>query len=421
MNCVLQGGLVYLDGQFIRGSVFIRDGVVTAIGDGVPSPTDRVINCTGRHIFPGFTDVHVHLREPGFSYKETMATGTLSAARGGYTAVCAMPNLNPVPDSMPALQTQLDMIARGAVVRVLPYGAITRGQQGSELADMTGMAPHVAGYSDDGRGVQGDALMRQAMLEAKRLGKVVVAHCEDESLPHGAVNDCAWARQQGLSLNDPASEWAQVKRDLKLVRETGCRYHVCHISTGQSARLIRQAKQEGLDVTCETAPHYLLLDDSALKDDGRFKMNPPLRSADDRRALVEALLDGTIDMIATDHAPHSAQEKAGGLKNSMNGVVGLECAFPLLYARLVKPGMLPLKRLIDLLHHQPNRRFDIDTALAVGKPANLCVWDLDRPVRIDPEQFVSLGRSTPFAGEEALGACVLTIADGRIAWQEETP
>ena len=418
MNCVLKDGLVYLDEGFIRANVFIRGGVVTAIGDGAPSPDDRVINCTGLHIFPGFTDVHVHLREPGFSYKETIATGTLAAARGGYTAVCSMPNLNPAPDGMPGLQPQLDLIAQGARVRVIPYGTITRGQRGEHLADMAGMAPHVAGYSDDGRGVQSDALMREAMLEAKRLGKPIVAHCEDESLPHGAVNDCAWARQQGLSLNDPASEWAQVQRDLALVRETGCPYHICHVSTGESARLIRQAKQEGLDVTCETAPHYLLLDDSCLQDDGRFKMNPPLRSAEDRVALVEALLDGTIDMMATDHAPHSAQEKAGGLKGSLNGVVGLECAFPLLYAKLVKPGILPLEHLIQLMHHAPNRRFGIDAALAVGQPANLCVWDLARAVRITPEQFVSLGHSTPFAGESAYGACTLTIADGRIAWEE---
>ena len=420
MNCVLQGGLVYQHGKFIRGSVFIRDGVVTAIGDGVPSPTDRVINCTGLHIFPGFTDVHVHLREPGFSYKETIATGTLAAARGGYTAVCAMPNLNPVPDGMSVLQPQLDVIAREARVKVLPYGAITQGQRGEQLADMEAMAPHVAGYSDDGRGVQSESVMRAAMLTAKRLGKVIVAHCEDESLPHGAVNDCMWARQQRLSLNDPASEWAQVKRDLALVRETGCRYHVCHVSTGESARLIRQAKREGQDVTCETAPHYLLLDDSMLIDDGQFKMNPPLRSAQDRLALVDALLDGAIDMIATDHAPHSAQEKAGGLRGSLNGIVGLECAFPMLYTRLVKPGKLPLQRLIALLHNAPNQRFAIDTVLAVGQPANLCVWDLARPVRIAPEQFASLGRSTPFAGEEAFGACTLTIAGGRIAWQEES-
>ena len=405
MDRVLTGALVWSEGQFRPRNVFIRGGIVTAISQEAPSPEDITADCHACHVFPGFTDVHVHLREPGFSYKETIASGTRAAARGGYTALGAMPNVQPMPDNGEHLEEQLALIKRDARVRVIPYGTITMGENGEALSDMAALAPHVLGFSDDGRGVQDAEMMRSAMLEAKRLDKVIAAHCEDEDL----LRQCRSAE----------SEWRQLQRDLDLVRETGCRYHACHLSTGKSIDLIRRAKADGLDVTCETAPHYLLLDDTDLEDNGRFKMNPPLRSPEDRLSLIAGLQDGTIDMIATDHAPHSAEEKAGGLLGSLNGVVGLECAFPLLYQHLVRTGALELRQLIGLMHDRPNERFRIDTALKIGKPANLCAWDLERPVTIDPDAFRSLGRSTPFAGSEAHGACTLTIADGRIAWQED--
>lgn len=419
MDCVLTGALVWSDNKYRPQNIFIRGGIVTDISQKAPSPDDTAISCSSRHAFPGFTDVHVHLREPGFSYKETISSGTLAAARGGCTALCAMPNVKPMPDSLPHLEEQLALIRQHAHVRVIPYGTITKQEQGAQLSDMAALSPHVAGFSDDGRGVQNDEVMRGAMLKAKRLGRLIAAHCEDESLLHGGViNDCAYALSHHLPVISKQSEWRQLERDLDLVRQIGGRYHACHLSTMESVALIRRAKAQGLDVTCETAPHYLLLDDSQLQDDGRFKMNPPLRGAEDREALIAGLLDGTVDMIATDHAPHAAQEKAGGLANSLNGVVGLECAFPLLYHHLVRGGVLALRRLITLMHDRPNARFGIDTALEINKPANLCVWDLDREIRIDPDTFLSLGRSTPFAGHTAHGVCTLTIADGKIVWQE---
>ena len=370
-------------------------------------------------VFPGFCDVHVHFREPGFSYKETIATGSRAAARGGYTAVCTMPNLNPVPDSVEHLEVQRRLIEETACIHVYPYGAITVGEQGEALSDLEGMAPDVVGFSDDGRGVQSDDLMRQAMLRAKALGKPIVAHCEVNSLLRGGyIHDGDYAKAHGHRGICSESEWGQIARDLQLVKETGCAYHVCHVSAKESVALIRKAKAEGLDVTCETGPHYLVMDDSDLQEDGRFKMNPPLRGKEDREALIHGILDGTIDMIATDHAPHSAEEKSKGLAKSMMGIVGLETAFPILYTNLVKKGVLTLNMLIDLMHTNPSKRFGIGTPLAVGMPANLTVYDLNETYTIDPAKFCSMGKSTPFTGWEVSGRCKLTMYKGIPVWEE---
>ena len=365
-------------------------------------------------VFPGFADVHVHLREPGFSYKETIASGTRAAAHGGYTAVCAMPNLNPVPDSGEHLEVQEAAIAAGAVIHVYPYGAITVGEQGETLADLAALAPRVCGFSDDGRGVQARAMMEAAMVEAKALGKVIAAHCEDNALLHGGyIHDGGYARTHGHKGICSESEWGPIARDLELAAKTGCKYHVCHISTKESVELIRQAKKSGVDVTCETGPHYLVLDDSCLREDGRFKMNPPLRDRSDREALVEGLRDGTIDMIATDHAPHSAEEKARGLAKSAMGVVGIETAFPVVYTYLVKPGLVPLETVVNALTVNPRTRF----GLPLGE--DFSVWDLEDRYVIDPETFLSLGRATPFAGMEVQGRNLLTVCGGKAVWQAE--
>ena len=365
-------------------------------------------------VFPGFADVHVHLREPGFSYKETIASGTRAAAHGGYTAVCAMPNLNPVPDSGEHLEVQEAAIAAGAVIHVYPYGAITVGEQGEALADLAALAPRVCGFSDDGRGVQARAMMEAAMVEAKALGKVIAAHCEDNALLHGGyIHDGGYARAHGHKGICSESEWGPIARDLELAAKTGCKYHVCHISTKESVELIRQAKRSGVDVTCETGPHYLVLDDSCLREDGRFKMNPPLRDRSDREALVEGLRDGTIDMIATDHAPHSAEEKARGLAKSAMGVVGIETAFPVVYTYLVKPGLVPLETVVNALTVNPRTRF----GLPLGE--DFSVWDLEDRYTIDPARFLSLGRATPFAGMEVQGRNLLTVCGGKAVWQAE--
>lgn len=382
------------------------------IAASLSSPGFAVFNSPRYVIFPGFCDVHVHFREPGFSYKETMETGSIASARGGYTTVCTMPNLNPVPDSLEHLNAQLERIRSGACIQVVPYGAITVGERGETLADLEAMAPYVAGFSDDGRGVQSEELMRQAMLRAKALGKPIVAHCEDNSLLRGGyIHDGAYAKAHGHRGICSESEWGPIARDLKLVKETGVSYHVCHISTKESVELIRQAKAEGLDVTCETGPHYLVMDDSMLEENGRFKMNPPLRSKEDREALVQGLLDGTIDMIATDHAPHSAEEKARGLEKSAFGVVGIETAFPIIYTYLVKPGILPLERAVDLLCANPRKRF----GLTLGR--DFSVWDLDAESTVDSKDFLSMGKATPFEGWKVSGRCLATIRDGQIVYQ----
>ena len=408
-----------MDGKL---SVLIEDGRIVSISPKTPVVSDaQVIKLDHGMVFPGFVDVHVHLREPGFSYKETIATGTRAAARGGYTAVCPMPNLKPVPDSLENLKPELDAIEKDGVIHVHPYGAITVGEKGETLADLEAMAPYVVAFSDDGKGVQRDEKMKEAMTRAKALGKVIVAHCEDETLLNGGyIHDGDYARAHGHKGNVSASEWKQVERDLELVRETGCAYHVCHVSTKETVDLIRKAKAEGLDVTCETGPHYLVMNDSMLQEDGRFKMNPPIRSEEDRRALLAGLLDGTVDMIATDHAPHSAEEKSRGLEKSLFGVVGLETAFPVLYTELVKTGVLTLDRLIDAMVTRPARRFGIGTpALKEGAPADLTVFDLNESYRIDPADFLSMGRATPFAGRTVFGKCLLTLCGGEIAWQAE--
>lgn len=365
-------------------------------------------------IVPGLCDVHVHFREPGFSYKETIASGSAAAAHGGYTTVCTMPNLDPVPDSAEHLQVQLDAIKRGAAIKVLPYGAITVGEKGEELSDMESMVDKVCAFSDDGRGVQNDGMMREAMAKAKRLGKIIAAHCEDNSLLFGGyIHDGEYARMHGHRGISSASEYKQIERDLRLAEETGCAYHVCHISTKESVELIRQAKAHGVNVTCETAPHYLVLCDEDMQEDGRFKMNPPLRSLEDKQALIEGIKDGTIDMIATDHAPHSAEEKGRGLEKSLMGVVGLETAFPVLYTELVKKNIITLERLVELMSFKPKERFGIDTN------NDFAVFDISEAYKIDPEDFLSMGRATPFVGREVFGRCLLTVHNEKVVYKAE--
>ncbi len=402
----------HLKAAVVTGSLAspVSDGIRASI----LTPSFSRFNNSKYAVFPGFCDVHVHFREPGFSYKETIATGSAAAARGGYTAVCTMPNLNPVPDSAGHLRQQLSIIEDSACIHVYPYGAITVGEQGQLLADLEAMAADVAGFSDDGRGVQSDKLMRAAMCRAKSLKKPIVAHCEvNELLRGGYIHDGAYAKAHGHRGICSESEWAQIARDLKLVEEIGVKYHVCHISTKESVELIRQAKARGVDVTCETGPHYLVMDDSFLQEDGRFKMNPPLRSAEDRQALIRGIQDGTIDMIATDHAPHSAEEKSRGLEKSAFGVVGIETAFPICYTYLVKTGLISLEKLIDLLVKNPRERF----GLPLGK--DFSVWDLGQAYEIDPDQFLSMGKATPFEGWSVQGKCIATVCDGAIVYHAE--
>ena len=418
MEYVLAGASVYYGGRFASLDLYIKDGIVADAAPSLPRmPGVRVFDLDGCSVFPGLSDVHVHLREPGFSYKETIASGSAAAARGGFTTVCAMPNLSPVPDCLENLRRELAIIERDAKVRVLPYGSITKGEAGAELSDMEELAPHVAAFSDDGKGVQDAGLMEAAMHKAKSLGMILAAHCEDDSLLRGGyIHDGAYAKAHGHRGICSESEWGPVKRDVELAKKTGCAYHVCHVSTKESVAVIRKAKADGADVTCETAPHYLLLTEDDLQEDGRFKMNPPLREKADRDALIEGLLDGTIDMIATDHAPHSAEEKSKGLEGSAMGIVGLETAFPLLYTGLVKTGVLTLKKLLDLMHGAPMRRFGVGHDIEIGRSADLTVFRLDKSYVIDPRDFLSLGRATPFEGREVCGECILTIADGRIAY-----
>ena len=362
-------------------------------------------------VFPGFCDVHVHFRDPGFIYKEDMATGSSSAIHGGYTAVCTMPNLSPVPDSVEHLKEQTDRIRSDAKIAVYPYGAITVGEKGETMADLEGMAPDCIAFSDDGRGVQDDGMMREAMIRAKKLGKIIAAHCEVNDLLFGGyIHDGEYAKAHGHRGICSASEYKQIERDLKLADETGCAYHVCHISAKESVDLIRQAKKSGVNVTCETGPHYLVLCDSDLKEEGRFKMNPPLRSREDREALIDGIVDGTIDMIATDHAPHSAEEKAKGLEKSAFGIVGLETALPVMYTYLVKTGIITLEKLADLMCYNPRERFGIPMG------ADFSVWALDEKFTVNPDEFFSKGRATPFAGTELYGKIKTTIYGGRIVW-----
>ncbi len=401
MKILLKGATIFKDGRFSRQDISVVSGMIGHISPHMPaSGYDKAFNLKGAYVFPGFADVHVHLREPGFSYKETIETGTAAAARGGYTTICSMPNLSPPPDGKAGLDEQLLLLSKHAKIRVMPFGTITEKRQGENLSDMRALALQVAGFSDDGSGVQGDELMEEAMWESKALSKIIAAHAQDED----------------YDPNSSESEYMQLKRDLALVEKTGCAYHACHISTKESVELIRQAKLKGLDVSCEVTPHHLLLCDEDTKDDGRFKMNPPLRSRQDMQALRQGLKNGTIDMIATDHAPHSAEEKAKGMAGSENGVSGLECAFAVLYTGLVLTGEISLPKLIYLMSEAPGRRFGLEYGINTGRPANLTVFSLDKPYRVDPATFLSKGKSTPFEGMKVQGRCLLTLYGGVEAW-----
>ncbi len=398
---------IYKDGRFIICNAIVKDAELV-FTDNLSEADEIIDNCL---ILPGLADVHVHLREPGFSYKETIATGTMAAARGGYTAVCTMPNLNPVPDTLEHLKVQQDIIDRDANVRVLPYASITKGEKGEELSDMDQLASHVCAFSDDGKGVQSADMMKAAMMKAASLGKLITAHCEvNDLLKGGYIHDGRYAAEHGHKGICSASEYEQIARDVELAAETGCGYHVCHISTKESVDIIRKAKSRGINVTCETGPHYLLMCEDDLQELGRFKMNPPLRGADDKAALIEGIKDGTIDMIATDHAPHSAEEKSKGLAGSSMGVVGLESAFALLYTYLVLPGVITLERLMQLMIDNPKKRFSIDTG------NDFTIFETDTEYVINPDDFLSMGRATPFEGWKVKGRCLLTVCDGKVAY-----
>ncbi len=423
MTTLLKNGMVLTPLGFEKKDVFVSNGnvFVSSTDTFDTDHASSIIDCTDRIIIPGFTDVHVHLREPGFFYKETIASGTAAAAKGGYTCVCPMPNLKPVPSDMESLQTQLSIIEKDAKVKTIPYGTITQNQDGrSALSDMEAMAPYVCAFSDDGKGVQTGDLMEEAMEKAKELGKLIVAHCEDESLLHGGyIHDGEYAKAHNHKGICSESEWGQVKRDVQLAEKTGASYHVCHISTKETVDIIRQAKARGVDVTCETGPHYLVLCDADLQEDGRFKMNPPLRAAADRDALIEGLCDGTIDMIATDHAPHSEEEKSKGLAGSAFGIVGLETSFPILYTHLVKKGIISLEKLIEVMSINPRRRFGFEGGVIEdGAPADLTVIDLNRHFSIDPSDFVSMGKATPFTDWKVYGKVVMTLVEGEIVYDE---
>lgn len=425
MTTLFKNGTVFTPRGFEKRDVFVSDGkvFVNSLSSLNMESADRAIDCTGRVIVPGFTDVHVHLREPGFFYKETIATGTAAAARGGYTCICPMPNLNPVPSTMEALKVQLDIIEKDARVKVIPYGTITMEQNGrSALSDMDALAPHVCAFSDDGKGVQTGDLMEEAMKRAKQLDKLIVAHCEDESLLDGGyIHDGTYAKAHGHKGICSESEWKQVERDVALAEKTGAGYHICHISTKETVDIVRQAKAQGVDVTCETGPHYLVLCDADLQEEGRFKMNPPLRDAADRDALIAGIKDGTIDMIATDHAPHSAEEKAKGLAGSAFGIVGLETSFPILYTYLVKKGVIPLEKLIEIMSVNPRRRFGLEGGfIEDGQPADLTIIDLDETYTIDPAEFASMGKATPFDGRKVNGRILMTLVEGEIKYEKTT-
>ncbi len=423
MTTLLKNGTIYTPSGFEKKDVFISKGkvFVNSISSTDIESTDTIIDCTDKVIVPGFTDVHVHFREPGFFYKESIATGTAAAAKGGYTCVCPMPNLNPAPSSLDALKVQLDIIEKDAKVKTVPYGTITVKQDGrSQLSDMEAMAPYVCAFSDDGKGIQTGDLMEDAMTKAKSLNKLIVAHCEDESLLFkGYIHDGKYAKEHGHRGICSESEWKQVERDIELAEKTGAGYHICHVSTKESVELVRQAKARGVDVTCETGPHYLILTEDDLQEEGRFKMNPPLRTAADRAALIKGIQDGTVDMLATDHAPHSAEEKAKGLEKSAFGIVGLETAFPLMYTYLVQKNVISLEKLIEIMSVNPNRRFGFDGGrMEDGAPADLTVLDLNARYKIDSDTFLSKGKATPFDGWEVTGKVMMTIVEGEIKYEE---
>lgn len=406
MKTLLKGGRIYTSEGMKKRDIIIKDDRIFAVSKELSNESaDKVIQCDNFFIAPGFKDVHVHFREPGFSYKETILTGSLAAAKGGYTTVCCMPNIDPPPSDMDSLSKELEIIKKDAAIRVIPYGTITKEQSGKgHLSDMAAMAPYVAAFSDDGKGIQSDSLMRSAMEEAKKLGKIIVAHCEDER----------------YKTEDKRSEYLQVERDLALAKETGAKYHVCHISCRESVKAVKKAKKEGVDVTCETAPHYLIIADHEIEDSGRFKMNPPLRSADDRRALQIGIIDGTIDMIATDHAPHSEKEKSGGFKNSLYGISGIECAFPVLNTALVRTGIIDIERLIEMMSDAPARRFELAAPeIKEGEQADLVILDMKRSGNIDSSDFISMGKSTPFDGMHVHGFPIMTICGGKMVYRND--
>lgn len=419
-DLILKGAKIVTPKGLRDGDILVSNGRIAAMGPGLTADAARIVDCRGKLVSAGFTDIHVHFREPGFTAKETIRSGSLAAAAGGYTTVCAMPNLNPVPDSPETLAVEQAAIDRDAVIQVLPYCAITKGRKGLELVDMAALKDRCCAFSDDGSGVQREGMMRQAMALAAREDCIIAAHCEDESLLRGGyIHDGRYAREHGHKGICSESEWGQIARDLALCAETGCRYHVCHISTAESVDLIRRAKAAGVRVTCETAPHYLVLCEDDLQEDGRFKMNPPLRSTADREALLEGLRDGTIDAIATDHAPHTAEEKSRGLAGSAMGIVGLETAFPVLYTALVRTGRLGLERLIEALTDGPRRAFRLGGGLRPGEAADLVVIDLAKEYTIDPDRFLSKGRATPFAGRPVHGKIQMTLKDGKIVFHAD--
>lgn len=420
MKYILSQAFVFYKNEFIRADIEVSDSSVSSVSPSFISPEGcSVLNFENCIIIPGLLDVHVHLREPGFSYKETIESGSLAAAHGGFTSVCSMPNLNPCPDSEEHLNIQLDLIKNNSKIKIYPYATISVNEEGRVLSDMASLSKNVIAFSDDGRGVQDEGFMRAAMEEAKNLGKIIAAHCEDNSLLHGGyIHKGEYARMHNHKGISSESEYKQIERDLKLAYETGCKYHVCHISTKESVEVIRQAKKSGVDVTCETAPHYLIFNDMDLIEDARFKMNPPIRSESDRLALIEGIIDSTIDMIATDHAPHSREEKSRGLEKSLMGVVGLETSFSAIYTHLVKKKIISLEKQIELMQINPHKRFNIGTEIETGQPADLTVFNLNEEYTVNPDEFLSKGRATPFEGMELYGKCKMTMVNGRIVWQE---
>lgn len=419
MKYLIKDANVFIETSFIKTDILICDGRIVDISREIQQEGAAVFSFNNMFVFPGFTDVHVHLREPGFSYKETIETGSMAAAHGGYTSICAMPNLKPCPDCLENLEKELEPIRKTAKVHVYPYATITKGELGEELSDIESLSKAAFGFSDDGRGVQNENMMLDAMEKVKENGSFIAAHCEDNSLLFGGyIHDGEYAKKHGHKGICSQSEWKPIERDIALAKKTKCKYHVCHISTKESVELIRKAKADGVDISCETGPHYLTMNDSMLQEDGRFKMNPPIRSEQDRLALIEGINDGTVDMIATDHAPHSSEEKSRGLEKSMMGVVGLETAFAVCYTKLVKTGVISLEKLIELLSVNARKRFGIGTKIAVGEPADLTVFDLNEEYEINPKDFLSMGKASPFTGEKVFGKCKLTMVGGRIVWQE---
>ena len=416
MKVLFKDANVFTNGKFEKTNVEVTDNKITNISSNIESTDfDVVYDLQNKCLLPGLVDVHTHLREPGFIYKETIATGSMAGAKGGYTSICAMPNLNPVPDCMENLQLELDIIKKDAKIHVYPYASISKGEKGEELADFDAMKNDAIAFSDDGHGVQSEEMMEEAMVQAKKLNKLIVAHCEDNSLLNGGyIHDGEYAKLHGHKGICSESEWGPIKRDIELSKKTGCHYHVCHVSSKESVQAIREAKAAGVPITCETGPHYLTKNDMMLQEDGRFKMNPPIRSEEDRLALLEGIKDGTIDLIITDHAPHSAEEKSKGLAGSLMGVVGLEVCFPVLYTNLVKPGIITFEKLMELMNSNAKKIFGIGTQIAVGEVADLTVYDLNEEYDIDPNTFATMGRATPFAGEHVFGKCLMTMCSGEV-------